>query len=588
MKIWEAATKEIEEAIPAAYPKDNPVYTLVAAGAAGNWIQVRSLAGMKGVVANSKGQQIPRPIRSSFREGLSVLEYFINTHSARKGLADTALRTAESGYLTRRLVDVSQDVIVRESDCGTERGVDLPMADRYADGSLHINEFIETSVQGRVLAVDLVDADGTVVVPRGTDMREQHVEDGGRRRHHQRQGAFGADLRGGHRHLRGLLRPVAGHRQPGRRGRGGRYRRRAVHRRARHPADHADLPHRCGVGVHRTSPRVCRVCRSCSRPGSPRARRRSPTPSAGSGSRTRTSSSRSSSPRTTAREEIVYDKLPKTQRLATITVDGSERLLVDGDTVQVGQQLLEGNPDPHEVLRVMGPRQVQLHLVREVQNVYRSQGVSIHDKHIEVIIRQMLRRVTIIDSGSTEFLPGAVIERKEFEASNRRVLAEGGEPAAGRPALMGITKASLATESWLSAASFQETTRVLTDAAINAKSDRLVGSEGERHHRQADPRRDRHRAVPRHRGAADRRGAGRGVHAAVVRRHLLRRGHLRGLRRGVGAAGRLRPGARLPVGPVLGAGGGSGFGPALRVLPRPRRSASPDGGGAVVWGRRVA
>ena len=171
----------------------------------------------------------------------------------------------------------------------------------------------------------------------------------------------------------------------------------------------------------------------------------------------------------------MYDKLPKTQRLATITVDGSERLLVDGDTVQVGQQLLEGNPDPHEVLRVMGPRQVQLHLVREVQNVYRSQGVSIHDKHIEVIIRQMLRRVTIIDSGSTEFLPGAVIERKEFEASNRRVLAEGGEPAAGRPALMGITKASLATESWLSAASFQETTRVLTDAAINAKSDRLVG-----------------------------------------------------------------------------------------------------------------
>jgi DNA-directed RNA polymerase subunit beta' len=149
--------------------------------------------------------------------------------------------------------------------------------------------------------------------------------------------------------------------------------------------------------------------------------------------------------------------------------------LVDGDHVTVGQQLLEGNPDPHEVLRVMGPRQVQLHLVREVQQVYRSQGVSIHDKHIEVIIRQMLRRVTIIDSGSTEFLPGAVIERKEFEASNRRVLAEGGEPAAGRPALMGITKASLATESWLSAASFQETTRVLTDAAINAKSDRLVG-----------------------------------------------------------------------------------------------------------------
>jgi len=150
-------------------------------------------------------------------------------------------------------------------------------------------------------------------------------------------------------------------------------------------------------------------------------------------------------------------------------------LLTDGDHVAVGQQLLEGNVDPHEVLRVMGPRRVQLHLVREVQEVYRSQGVSIHDKHIEVIVRQMLRRVTIIDSGSTEFLPGAVIERKEFEATNRRILAEGGEAAAGRPALMGITKASLATDSWLSAASFQETTRVLTDAAINAKSDKLVG-----------------------------------------------------------------------------------------------------------------
>ena len=246
-------------------------------------------------------------------------------------------------------------------------------------------------------------------------------------------------------------------------------------------------------------------------------------------------------------EELVYDKLPKTQRLATITVDGSERLLVDGDTVQVGQQLLEGNPDPHEVLRVMGPRQVQLHLVREVQNVYRSQGVSIHDKHIEVIIRQMLRRVTIIDSGSTEFLPGAVIERKEFEASNRRVLAEGGEPAAGRPALMGITKASLATESWLSAASFQETTRVLTDAAINAKSDRAGRAQGERDHRQADPGRHRDRAVPGHHGAAHRRGTGRGVRPADVRRHLLRRGHLRGLRRGRGAAGRLRHGPRLPL-----------------------------------------
>ena len=306
VKIWEAATKEIEEAIPAAYPKDNPVYTLVAAGAAGNWIQVRSLAGMKGVVANSKGQQIPRPIRSSFREGLSVLEYFINTHSARKGLADTALRTAESGYLTRRLVDVSQDVIVREADCGTERGVDLPMADRYADGS---------AAHQRVHR-DLGAGPGPRGRPggrrrhrrrrrAGTDMREQHVQAATDAGITDRQGAFGADLRGGHRYLRDLLRPLAGHRQPRGRGRGRRHRRRAVHRRAGHAADHADLPHRCGVGVVATSPRVCPVCRSCSRPGSRRARRRSPTPSAGSGSRTWTSSSRSPSSPDDGSEEIV-------------------------------------------------------------------------------------------------------------------------------------------------------------------------------------------------------------------------------------------------------------------------------------------
>jgi DNA-directed RNA polymerase subunit beta' len=174
------------------------------------------------------------------------------------------------------------------------------------------------------------------------------------------------------------------------------------------------------------------------------------------------------------------------RKLIVTPDDGSEeieypisrraRLLVnDGDTVQVGEQLVAGAVNPHDVLRIMGPREVQLHLVREVQEVYRSQGVAIHDKHIEVIIRQMLKRITVIESGATEFLPGSLVERALFEAENRRVVAEGGEPASGRPVLMGITKASLATESWLSAASFQETTRVLTDAAISAKSDSLVG-----------------------------------------------------------------------------------------------------------------
>jgi len=474
VKIWEAATKEIEAAIPPAYPKDNPVYTLVAAGAAGNWIQVRSLAGMKGVVANSKGVQIPRPIRNSFREGLSVLEYFINTHSARKGLADTALRTAESGYLTRRLVDVSQDVIVRESDCGTERGVDLPIAGVGPDGLLRQDEFVETSIQARVLAVDGVGADGTVVVPAGTDMREWHV-----------QAAVAAGLTS--LKVRSVLTCEAAIGTCA-----------VCYGRSLATGLLVDVGEAVGVVAAQSigepgTQLTMRTFHTGAASGSsditqglPRVQElfearipKGKAPIADAAGRIRIEDAdkflRIVIVPDDGSEEVVYDKLPKTQRLATITVDGSERLLIDGDTVQVGQHLLEGNVDPHEVLRVMGPRRVQLHLVREVQEVYRSQGVSIHDKHIEVIVRQMLRRVTIIDSGSTEFLPGAVIERKEFELQNRRVLAEGGEAAAGRPALMGITKASLATDSWLSAASFQETTRVLTDAAINAKSDKLVG-----------------------------------------------------------------------------------------------------------------
>ena len=239
-------------------------------------------------------------------------------------------------------------------------------------------------------------------------------------------------------------------------------------------------------------------------------------------------------------EEVVYDKLSKRQRLRVFKhEDGSERVLSDGDHVEVGQQLMEGSADPHEVLRVQGPREVQIHLVREVQEVYRAQGVSIHDKHIEVIVRQMLRRVTIIDSGATEFLPGSLIDRAEFEAENRRVVAEGGEPAAGRPVLMGITKASLATDSWLSAASFQETTRVLTDAAINCRSDKLQRSEGERDHRQADPGRYRYQPLPQHPGAAHRGGPGGGVHDPVLRGSVLQPG-LRPGHRCRGSAGRLR------------------------------------------------
>jgi DNA-directed RNA polymerase subunit beta' len=478
VRIWEAATKEIEGAIKTAFPVGNSVYTLVAAGAAGNWIQVRSLSGMKGMVTNSKGEQIPRPIRNSFREGLSVLEYFINTHSARKGLADTALRTAEAGYLTRRLVDVSQDVIVREEDCGTERGVVLPITQDDGTGRQIAAGHLETKVLARVLAADVVavkGADkGSVIVPAGTDLRMTHID-----------AAIAAGVT--EVRVRSVLTCEA-----------------AIgacamcYGRSMATGKLVDVGEAVGIVAAQSigepgTQLTLRTFHSGSASGAdditqglPRVQElfearvpKGKSPIADAAGRVRIEDDDKFYKITIipddGSDEVVYEKLPKAKRLSTIRVDGVERPLEDGDSVQVGFQLQDGNPDPHEVLRIMGVRKVQLHLVDEVQKVYQSQGVAIHDKHIEVIVQQMLRRVTIIDSGSTEFLPGTVVERREFEAANRAALAAGGEAAAGRPALMGITKASLATESWLSAASFQETTRVLTDAAINGKSDSLRG-----------------------------------------------------------------------------------------------------------------
>ncbi|HTH86169.1 DNA-directed RNA polymerase subunit beta', partial [Mycobacterium sp.] len=475
VKIWQDATEEVGRALREHYPSDNPIITIVDSGATGNFTQTRTLAGMKGLVTNPKGEFIPRPIKSSFREGLTVLEYFINTHGARKGLADTALRTADSGYLTRRLVDVSQDVIVRERDCETERGVTVHLAERQPDGTLVRDQHIETSAYARTLAQDAVDEKGNVIVERGHDLGDPAIEallaagisevkvrsvltcatgtgvcamcygrsmatgklvDIGEavgivaaqsigepgtqltmRTFHQGGVSGGSDIVGGLPRVQELFE-------------------------ARVPRDKAPIADVTGRVRLEEGERFYKI---------------TVVPDDGG-------------------EEVVYDKLSRRQRLKVFKHDdGSERLLADGDHVEVGQQLMEGSADPHEVLRVQGPREVQIHLVKEVQEVYRAQGVSIHDKHIEVIVRQMLRRVTIIDSGATEFLPGSLTERGEFETENRRVVAEGGEPAAGRPVLMGITKASLATDSWLSAASFQETTRVLTDAAINCRSDRLNG-----------------------------------------------------------------------------------------------------------------
>ncbi|TDQ05718.1 DNA-directed RNA polymerase subunit beta' [Labedaea rhizosphaerae] len=469
VKVWSYATEEVAQAMEDYFPEDNPIPTIVKSGAAGNMTQIRQLAGMNGLVTNPKGEFIPRPIKSNFREGLSVLEYFIATHGARKGLADTAMRTADSGYLTRRLVDVSQDVIVREVDCGTTRGIMMKVGEAGPNGVTRA-QHVETSVYARTLSTEVTDAEGNLLLNRGDDLGDPAIEKligGGVTEVKVRSvltcesavgvcaTCYGRSMATGQLVDVGEAVGIVAAQSIGEPGT--QLTMRTFHQGGVAGADDITngLPRvqeLFEARVPKGKAPIAEVDGRIRIEDGDRFWKITLIPDDGS-------------------DEIVFDKLSKRQRLAVLPTGP----LADGDHVTVGQQLLEGTPDPHEVLRVMGPREAQMHLVDEVQKVYRAQGVSIHDKHIEVIVRQMLRRVTIIDSGATDFLPGSLPERSDFESRNRTVVAEGGEPASGRPVLMGITKASLATESWLSAASFQETTRVLTDAAINGRSDSLVG-----------------------------------------------------------------------------------------------------------------
>jgi DNA-directed RNA polymerase subunit beta' len=461
IEIWTKATAEVAREMEANFPKDNPVWMMVHSGARGNMMQVRQIAGMRGLVANPKGEIIPRPIKANFREGLTVLEYFISTHGARKGLADTALRTADSGYLTRRLVDVSQDVIIREEDCGTERGVKMSIGSRNAEGVLVKDAHVETSVYARTLAAD-VEKDGAIVLTRGADLGDVNIGaliEAGVEEIKVRcvltcdskvgtcASCYGRSLATGKTVDVGEAVGIIAAQSIGEPGT-------QLTMRTFHTGGVA------GEDITHGLPRVVELFEA-----------RTP---------------KGVAPIAEVAGRLRIDDTDKTRKLVVVPDDGSEEiaypvskrarlLFEEGAHVEVGDKLHIGAVNPHEVLRILGPRQVQLHLVAEVQEVYRSQGVSIHDKHIEVIIRQMLKRVNVLESGATDFLPGSLTERSVFESENRRVVSEGGEPASGRPVLMGITKASLATESWLSAASFQETTRVLTDAAIQAKSDSLLG-----------------------------------------------------------------------------------------------------------------
>ncbi|MGZ2398836.1 DNA-directed RNA polymerase subunit beta' [Rothia sp. RSM42] len=462
IKVWTEATDVVAEAMRenlSSHGGLNTIYRMVTSGARGNWMQVRQIAGIRGLVSNPKGEIMPRPIKSSYREGLSVLEYFIATHGARKGLADTALRTANSGYLTRRLVDVSQDVIVREHDCGTRRGLVLPLIDE--DGGLHPD--VETSIHGRTLAVDVKDESGNVLAAAGSDVSDELIEK-----------LFKAGVK--EVRVRSVLTCES-----------------AIGVCAlcygRSMASNVLVDIGEAVGII--------AAQSIGEPGTQLTMRTFHTGGVASADditqglpriqelfEARTP--KGVAPISEVSGRVTIEDTEKSYKIVVTPDDGSEpqsytvlrraaSKLQNGDHVQVGDQLATGSVDPKEVLRIRGPREAQKHLVSEVQGVYKSQGVEIHDKHVEVIVRQMLRRVTVIESGDTDLLPGELVDNIAFQTANRKALVEGKKPAAGRPEMMGITKASLATESWLSAASFQETTRVLTQAAMEAKTDPLLG-----------------------------------------------------------------------------------------------------------------
>ncbi len=469
IKKWEAATAKVAEEMQEAFPETNSIHRMVTAGANGNWLQVRQVAGMRGLVANPKGETIPRPIVHSYREGLTVAEYFISTHGARKGLADTALRTADSGYLTRRLVDVSQDVIVREEDCGTSRGLELPIADVTSSGEIVRGDNVENSVYARCLAVDAKDAKDNVIAPAGTDVGDEVIDallQAGITEVRVRSVltcestvgvcamCYGRSLAGGKLADIGEAVGIIAAQSIG------------------EPGTQLTMRtfHSGGVSsagdITQGLPRVQELFEARTPKGA--------APLAEVAGTIQIQDSEKSRKLVLTPDVKSADGKDADERVYQV-LKRAELLVEDGQHVELGQQLVEGPLDPKEVLRVRGEREVQKYLVGGVQGVYRSQGVPIHDKHIEVIVRQMLRKITVIDHGDTDMLPGELVDRQHYRAVNRQAVAEGKRHADGREEVMGITKASLATESWLSAASFQETTRVLTQAAMEGKTDPLVG-----------------------------------------------------------------------------------------------------------------
>jgi DNA-directed RNA polymerase subunit beta' len=518
IEVWTKAKDQVTKAVSGVLDPYGPVAMMAQSGAKGNIQQISQMSGMRGLMADPSGRIIELPIRSSFRDGLTVLEYFLSTHGARKGLADTAIRTADSGYLTRRLIDVSQNVIVYEEDCGTEQGIWIQDLNDAARRDLRLAQ-----LPGRLLAADVVDeATGEVIAERNTII-DEYVRDQIAAAREVPQLYLRSPLTCEARH--GICQHCYGWHMGTRRlvaigdavgivaaqsigEPGTQLTMRTFHTggvagiditsglprveelfEARVPKGKAILAELDGVvELQRTEDsRIIKVIsRQTYRDEHELPSGHRPAVEQGQwvevGQAVAVADDENEAPivaRLTGSADIHGNTVSITseeREEREYTVPASARLKVeDGQPVHAGDLLTEGSKDPEEVLRIQGRDAVQRYMIDEVQEVYRSQGVSINDKHIEVIARQMLRKLRVDQTGDTEMLPGELVDRFEFEDKNRQVLAEGGEPSTALPVLLGVTKASLNTESFLAAASFQETTKVLTEAAISGKVDKLLG-----------------------------------------------------------------------------------------------------------------
>ena len=461
IETWQAADNELTTALLSGLDKYNNIFMMADSGARGSDKQIKQLAGMRGLMADTTGKTIELPIKSNFREGLDVLEYFISAHGARKGMSDTALRTADSGYLTRRLVDVSQDLIIRDVDCCEGKAIPFMEIEDLVDGN-EVIESLEERITGRTAAETMYDAEGNMIVKANhmiTPKRAARIVATGVKSVKIRTiltckshvgvcaKCYGANMATGQRVQVGEAVGIIAAQSIGEPGT-------QLTMRTFHTGGVA------GDDITQGLPRVEELFEA-----------RKPKGLAiiaefGGVAEIK---------ETKKKREIIVTNPETGESKAYLIPYGSKIKILDGAVLEAGDELTEGSINPHDLLKIKGLRAVQDYMIREVQRVYRLQGVEINDKHVEVIVRQMLKKIKVDTAGDSEFLPGTTVEVLDFNEVNEELEAEGKEPATGTQIMLGITKASLATSSFLSAASFQETTRVLTEAAINGKVDPLVG-----------------------------------------------------------------------------------------------------------------